>query len=148
VRITGSVDAGELVRIGCERLDARDNRVTVQADRARGYAIELSSQLGIGSDFVRVRLEGARSDSARPLELNVQPGLTALDVFNAGGPTEVGIRVDGSIGGRQIGSSFAARLEGGNRIAIPDRADPSLIKVGKISTFHGAARSVVTTRRF
>lgn len=147
VQVKGDVSTGEAVQLGFERLGARDNQVSVRTDRGRQYEVSFVSKLGAGTDFLRVTLEGLAADASRPVQLNVQPGLTAVDVLTTGGPTSLRVLVEGRVDGKAILSDFGTQIDGGARVALPDRTDPAVLKVSTIDTLFGVATNLRTIPR-
>lgn len=147
VRVQGDLATGERVALHYDRMSARDNEVRVTSDRARRYALSIVQKLGAGSDHLRIVVDGLAADASRPVALNVQPGATTIDVLTGGAPTDVRVQVEGRIGDRPVASTFAARFEGGQRLVIPDVADPSRLKVGRIDALMGAGREMRVLRK-
>ncbi|MFV8753002.1 LGFP repeat-containing protein [Nannocystaceae bacterium ST9] len=144
--ITGTIAQGERVGVGVTKLDSPDNVLSLTADRARTFECTMSSRLGAGTDYVKLTLSNLSAQPGRTLELNVAPGLRALDVIGTAGPADVGVRLEGKIAGRAIQHVFQVRVDKGSRIGLPDLSALDRIKVGEIDNLRADVRKVQILR--
>jgi hypothetical protein len=139
-QVQGDVAAGEQVAIGYERMSGRDNEIRIQSDRQRLYAVSMAHKLGAGKDFIKVTLSGLPAEAGKPTTLNVQPGAAAIDVLTGNTAANVRVVVDGVVGGSRLKSTFNTSLQGGQRLVLPDLADPGRLKVETIDALLGGGR--------
>ncbi|MFY9942285.1 MAG: hypothetical protein WAK57_08935 [Desulfobacterales bacterium] len=139
-QVQGDVAAGEQVAIGYERMSARDNEIRIQSDRQRLYAVSMAHKLGAGKDFIKVTLSGLPAEAGKPTSLNVQPGAAAIDVLTGNTAANVRVVVDGVVGGSRVKSTFNTQVQGGQRLVLPDLADPGRLKVETIDALLGGGR--------
>lgn len=147
VRVAGDVRIGEKVGIAYERMAARNNEVVLSSDRERVYAVTLGSKLGAGKDFLKVTLEGPPALRNAPLRVNIQPGGGMIDVIAQNTPVNLKVQVQGVVGGKPVAANFVSDVQGGQRIVLPDLADPGRLKLGQIETLQGEARNFRTLKR-
>jgi LGFP repeat len=140
LHVHGDVVTGEKVGVDFDRMSGRENEVRLQSDRARQYTVDMTHKLGAGKDFVKLTIQGVAADSGKPTRMNVQPGTRVIDVLS-GGAANVQVVVDGVVGGNKVKSTFQTQLQGGQRLILPDLADPSHLKVGAIDTLMGSGRN-------
>ncbi len=140
VQITGEVASGEKIAVAYDRMAGRENECSVQSDRERQYAVTMSHKLGAAQDFIKVTLKDLVSVSGRPLTLNFQPGMHAINIVSGNTPTAVQVTLEGVISGKKVKSIFKTELNGGQRLIFPDISDPGQLKVGKIDNLLGTGR--------
>lgn len=140
VQVQGAAAQGEQLALGFDRMSGRDNEVRLQSDRARTWTVGATQKLGGGRDFLKITLSGLAGEAARPVALNLQPGTGALDVLTPNAQAQVQVAVDGVVGGRAVKSLFNTALQGGQRLVLPDLADPGRLKLGNIEQLMGDAR--------
>lgn len=140
--VRGDVAVGEAVQMNFEKLGSRANELQVQSDRSRRYNVTLAHKLGAGKDFLKLTLNGVANQPNQALRMNVQPGLGTVDILSGGSATPVQLTVEGVVGGKPVKSGFNTVVDGGQRLSLPDLADPSHLKVGKIEQLQGGLRDV------
>lgn len=140
LHVQGDVATGENLKVNLDRMSSRNNEVSLQSDHARQYTVGLTHKLGAGKDFVKLSVQGVGLDSGKPTRLNVQPGANVIDVLS-GQAANVQVVVDGVVGGKPVKSTFVTQLQGGQRLILPDLADPGRLKVGAIDTLMGQGRN-------
>jgi len=144
VHIEGAVANGENVSVAFDRMEARDNEIRMQSDRARRYDVTAISKLGAGREFVRVKVNGIPAESAAPARMNVQQGIGVLDIVAPGVAANAIVDIDGIIAGKNVKASFNVQISGGTRLVMSDLTDTSRLKVGNIDTLMGVARQFRT----
>ena len=141
VNVAGDIAANEKVTLAFDRMTNRENQVTIQADRSRVYSVGLTHKLGAGDDFIKTSLSGLPSEIGVPVAFNMQPGGRVLNVLSGGAPANVQVKVEGLVGGKKILSTFNTQLQGGQRLILPDLADPSRLKVSNTDSLLGSGRN-------
>lgn len=139
-QIQGDVATGERLSIGYERMLSRENTIKMQSDRDRQYSLTMSQKLGAGKNFVKVTFAGLVSEPGKPTMINMQPGISSIDMLTVNVSSNVQISIDSSIGGNVVKSSFNVQLQGGQRVILPELNDPGRLKVERIDTLFGSGR--------
>lgn len=148
VQIESDLDVGEQVAISYERMSGRENEIRLQSDRARQFNVTLSHKLGAGKDFLRVRMNGLSTAAGEATTINFQPGASIINILTGTATSSVQISIEGVIGGTRVRSLFNARLQGGQRLVLPElNSDPTRLKIGSIDSLLGPARDVQMLRK-
>lgn len=118
------VATGEKLNLHYDRMTSRENEVQMQSDRGRAYNVTLAHKLGSGRDYLKTTLNGVPADASKPTKFNVQPGGAVIDIMAPDAQANVRVVVDGIVGGKKVGAAFQTRLEGGQRLILPELSDP------------------------
>lgn len=90
--------------------------------------------------FLKISLDGVPADDTKPARFKLQLGGAVIDIMAPDAQANVRVVVDGIVGGNKVGASFQTRLEGGQRLILPELSDPGRLKVEKIDNILGNGR--------
>jgi hypothetical protein len=141
LEVEGNVQVGERVSLAYERMAGRENELRIRSDRERLYSVRFNQKIGAGRDFLKVSVNGLPLSAGQQASLNFQPGTRVINVLAGSSAANVQISVEGMIGGEKIRSVFGTQLQGGNRLVLPDFAEPRRLKIESIDNLLGPGRS-------
>ena len=116
--------------------------VKLKGDKDCTYKLQVSNKLGIGKDRIKVTIDNIPASAAKDLQVNIQPGLSGIDIVTESTPVTASVTIEGNINNRPVRQNYDVPLQGGVRIRPSSSISKGELKVGDIDKLFGQVANV------
>ncbi len=142
IRVMSPLTAGERTSLAVTGLGGAKAVVGLTAATAKTATVRIEHRLGLGGDRLAIQLEQLPVGPGSDLQVNVKPGIAGVEVIAGGDKIDVPVSIEGIIGGRRVGGTFAVPLDGGLRLAPSSLLASGSLRVAQIAAMFGPAAAV------
>lgn len=145
-RLASTLIKGERTRVSVDNIGTSTNTVLVKADRNKAVGLEVTNKLGVGGDYVRVRVDRLSAPENVELQLNLKPGLGGVELLTNGQRVNAQLEVESKINDRMVRRRFEVPLEGGARLKLSNILSQNVLGFSRIDSLFGPSRDAKIIR--
>lgn len=147
LRLASKIGQNQTRTIDASHLGTDKSNITLRASASTAHTLVYEHKLGVGGDRVKMTFSNLPvGEQARPVSINLRPGLGGIDIASPGLDQQINLSVEANVSGRETKRNYAVNATDGFRLRTSNVISDGELTVLNIGRVFGPVLSTSVIR--
>lgn len=118
-------------------------KVDFKSPSNKKLSLEITRKLGVKDEYLKMEISNIDIKANKDIALNLQQGISGLEIVNNGVSSNLPIKISGKIDGKKINKSFSAPFDSAIRIKPSVSVETDNLVISNITQLFGNIKSTI-----